>query len=104
MDYFLCFRELIEDRCGLHFDESQRASLLASLSARMEQLGLEQIDDYYAYLSEAHGAPTTETEFRHLINLVTITETCFFRDAGQFRILRDDILPDVIVSRALAAQ
>ena len=42
MDHFLRFRDLIEERCGLHFDESQRASLTASLSARMQQLGLER--------------------------------------------------------------
>ena len=99
MDHFLQFRDLIEERCGLHFDESQRASLTASLSARMQQLGLERMEDYYDHLLSANGAASTEVEFRHLINLVTITETCFFRDAAQFRMLRDRILPALIAAR-----
>jgi len=99
MDHFLQFRDLIEERCGLHFDESQRASLTASLSARMQQLGVERMEDYYDHLLNINGAPSTEAEFRHLINLVTITETCFFRDTAQFRMLRDQILPAMIAAR-----
>jgi chemotaxis protein methyltransferase CheR len=100
MDHFLQFRDLIEDRCGLHFDESQRGSLTASLSTRMQQLGLQKLEDYYDLLLNANGAPATESEFRHLINLVTITETCFFRDAAQFRMLREQILPALITARS----
>ncbi len=99
MDHFLQFRDLIEERCGLHFDESQRASLGASLSARMQQLGLERMEEYYDHLLHANGAPSTEAEFRQLINLVTITETCFFRDAAQFRMLRERIVPALIAGR-----
>lgn len=104
MDHFLQFRDLIEERCGLHFDESQRASLGASLTARMQQLGIKRMEDYYAHLRNANGATSTEAEFRHLINLVTITETCFFRDAAQFRMLREHILPALIAARSAKAQ
>ena len=41
VEQFVRFRDLIEERCGLHFDESQRTSLSASLRARMQQLGLD---------------------------------------------------------------
>jgi len=92
---FVRFRDLIEERCGLHFDESQRTSLSASLRARMEQLGLARIDDYYDLLSRR----TDDEEFRKLINLVTITETCFFRDPSQFRLLRRHILPTLMAGR-----
>jgi chemotaxis protein methyltransferase CheR len=100
MDHFLQFRDLIEERCGLHFDESQRGSLLASLTARKQQLALERMEDYYDHLRNANAAASTEAEFRHLINLVTITETCFFRDASQFRMLRERILPELIAARS----
>jgi len=100
MENFVKFRDLIEERCGLHLDESQRASLSASLSVRMRQLGLERVEDYYKFLQTANGAPWTEAEFRHLINLVTVTETCFFRDAAQFRLLRELIVPSLISAKA----
>jgi type IV pilus assembly protein PilK len=46
-DDFASFCCLIETRCGLHFDESRRGSLSASLGARMRQLGIAEIGDYY---------------------------------------------------------
>lgn len=91
-EQFVRFRDLIEERCGLHFDESQRTSLSASLRARMEQLGLGRIDDYYDLLCRR----TDDEGFRKLINLVTVTETCFFRDPSQFRLLRRHILPTLL--------
>lgn len=94
-EQFQRFRDLIEKRCGVHFDASQRASLDASLRARMEQLGLARIDDYHDQLRR----PTSEEEFRKLINLVTVTETCFFRDPSQFRLIRRHILPTLLASR-----
>jgi chemotaxis protein methyltransferase CheR len=96
LEQFIRFRDLIEDRCGLHFDESQRSSLSASLRARMQQLGLDRLDDYYDRLR----ARSADDGFRKLINLVTITETCFFRDESQFRLLRRHILPTLIAERA----
>jgi chemotaxis protein methyltransferase CheR len=96
LEQFIRFRDLIEDRCGLHFDESQRPSLSASLRARMQQLGLERLDDYFNRLR----ARPADDGFRKLINLVTITETCFFRDESQFRLLRRHILPTLLAERA----
>lgn len=92
------FSALIEDRCGLHFNEGQRAALSAAIRARMEQLGLERIEDYYDHL-RVSSAAVIEDGFRKLINLVTITETCFFRDPAQFRWLRQ-ILPALLAERA----
>jgi chemotaxis protein methyltransferase CheR len=103
MDYFLQFRNLIEERCGLHFDESQRGSLLASVTTRMQQLTIDRMEDYYDHLRNANGASCT-AEFRQLINLVTITETCFFRDANQFRMLRERILPELIAARSARSE
>jgi len=96
---FAAVRDLIEERCGLRFDDSQRASLSESVAARMQQLGLVREDDYLQRLRGA-AASIVETELRNLLNLVTVTETCFFRDASQFRMLRDHIIPSLIAERA----
>jgi len=89
---FVRFRDLIEAQCGLHLDDSHRASLLASLQIRMKQLRLEQVDEYYDHL----GKRPADDELAKLINLLTVTETCFFRDASQFRLLRLHILPALV--------
>jgi len=92
-------RDLIESRCGLRFDDSQRGSLSSSVAARMELLGLVNEDEY---LDRLRGAIPTmvETELRHLLNLVTVTETCFFRDAAQFRLFREHIVPTLVAAQA----
>ena len=96
---FAAVRDLIEERCGLRFDASQRASLSAAVAARMEQLGLERDDEYFERL-RGEAPRIVEAELRNLLNLVTITETCFFRDASQFRLLREHIIPALISARS----
>lgn len=95
VEQFMPFRDLIEEWCGLHFDDTQRGSLSASVKTRMHQLGLTQPDEYYERLRA--GVPhLIEAELRNLIDLVTVTETCFFRDPFQFRLLRHHILPALL--------
>jgi chemotaxis protein methyltransferase CheR len=93
-------RDLIEQRCGLRFDDSQRTSLSSSVSVRMQQLGIAREEDY---LNRLRGATSSivETELRNLLNLVTVTETCFFRDAAQFRLLREHIIPVLMAERSM---
>ena len=68
----------------------------------MQQLGLDREDEYFARLRGA--APTfVENELRNLLNLVTVTETCFFRDPAQFRLLREHIIPTLIAERSARA-
>ena len=95
LEQFVRFRDLIEERCGLHLDESHRASLGASLLVRMTQLDIHRIDDYYDHLRSR----LADDGFGKLINLVTVTETCFLRDPSQFRMLRRHILPTLLAER-----
>ena len=68
----------------------------------MEQLGLVSESEYFDRLRGA--APSfVETELRNLLNLVTVTETCFFRDVSQFRLLREQIIPTLISERTARA-
>lgn len=95
VEQFVRFRDLIEERCGLHLDESHRASLFAALRVRMAQLDLDRVDDYYDHLR----CRPADDGFGKLINLLTVTETCFFRDPSQFRLLRRHILPTLLAER-----
>ena len=65
----------------------------------MEQLGLESEDEYFGRLRGATPR-MVEAELRNLLNLVTVTETCFLRDASQFRLLREHIVPKLISERS----
>jgi chemotaxis protein methyltransferase CheR len=88
-------RDLIEARCGLDFGDSRQTLLDASVRARMQHLGIPGIEGYLARLSSKDGAE----EIASLINGLTITETQFFRDPAQFRLLRHHILPALLVER-----
>lgn len=68
----------------------------------MEQLGLDREDDYFDRL-RGEAPSLVEAELRNLLNLVTVTETCFFRDASQFRLLRDHIITTLIAERSARA-
>jgi chemotaxis protein methyltransferase CheR len=96
VDRIAYIRDLIEDRCGLDFGDSRRTVLDASVRARMRHLGMPAVEDYLARLTSKHGAE----EIGSLINGLTITETQFFRDPAQFRLLREHILPALLVERA----
>jgi chemotaxis protein methyltransferase CheR len=89
------FRDLVENRCGLFFGESRQTSLQSAVGVRMQELGL---DDADAYFERLRGA-SADDEFRKLIHLVTITETCFLRDPAQFRLLREHVIPSVLDDR-----
>jgi len=67
----------------------------------MQHLGLASED---AYLERLRGEVPrlVEAELRNLLNLVTVTETCFFRDASQFRLLREHIIPTLIAERSVS--
>jgi chemotaxis protein methyltransferase CheR len=58
----------------------------------MQQLGIVSEDEYFERL-RGDASSIVETELRSLLNLVTVTETCFFRDASQFRLFREHIIP-----------
>jgi chemotaxis protein methyltransferase CheR len=92
---FARVRDLVESRCGLFFGESRQTSLQASIGVRMQHLGL---GDGGAYYERLHGE-SADDEFRKLIHLVTITETCFLRDPAQFRLLRHHLIPSVLADR-----
>ena len=67
----------------------------------MQQLGLSRQDEYYDRL-RGETSSIVEAELRNLLNLVTVTETCFFRDGSQFRLLRDQIIPRLLMDRSRA--
>ena len=93
--HFARLRDLVESRCGLFFGESRQTSLQASVGVRMREL---ELDDAGAYYERLRGE-SADDEFRKLIHLVTITETCFLRDPAQFRLLRHHLIPSVLADR-----
>jgi chemotaxis protein methyltransferase CheR len=91
------FRQLIRTKTGLHHRAPEGARLKVSLLARMSACGRPDAESYYQLLAgdSLHGA----LEWKELIALLSITETYFFRDKGQFALLENRILPELIERR-----
>ena len=89
---FKSFRDLIAERAGIYFEPSKQDLLRTNLLQRMEDCGLSNFADYFRLLS----SPAGTKEFDHLLNLIIIPETYFFRDQAQFRALEHFIIPEIL--------
>ncbi len=88
---FLKFREFFYRKTGIHFDESKRYFVDKRLVERIEATGSETFRNYFVALRfEARGE-----ELQQLVNLMTVNETYFFREAYQFDCLVNDLMNEV---------
>jgi chemotaxis protein methyltransferase CheR len=107
---YLRFRALVLERSGLHFPEKKQTDLELGLdkawqslpAAVAQQVNPLDIDRYYHFLKEA-ATPLARVEMERLINLLTISETHFFRDNAQFDALATQILPNLIARKRAEA-
>jgi chemotaxis protein methyltransferase CheR len=90
------FNQLLQTYCGLHFPDKRRTELEYGLRHAFAASTCATLDEYYRLLMHSdHGT----AEMDRLINAVTIGETHFFRDEGQFNALVMHVLPDIIKRR-----
>ncbi len=95
-DDYARFNQLLQNHCGLHFPEKRRTELEYGVQHAFTASTCATLDEYYRALAQAgYGA----TELDRLVNAVTIGETHFFRDEGQFNALYHHVLPDIIERR-----
>lgn len=93
---FLHFRDLIAERAGIYFGPGKHEILKDNLLQRMEDCGLANFSDYFKLLS----SPAGTKEFDHLLNVITIPETYFFRDQTQFEALQRVVIPEVLKEKS----
>lgn len=84
--------ELIEQRIGLAVSTQFRADLEAILR---DLAG----NDLEGLLRALRTSPYTAPEWQRVIQALTIGETYFFRDPAYFRLLRDQLLANLVLER-----
>jgi chemotaxis protein methyltransferase CheR len=89
---FNLFRSLVKKEVGISIRQGRRKMLGLKLSRRLQHIGFSSYSDYYHYLLR----PELVRELRHLINIVTIDQTDFFRGKQQLEILHKRILPEIV--------
>lgn len=76
---------LLEERTGIHLPERRRSFLISSLNIRMRELGL---DDYQAYFDYLTTGKRGAVEWEILVDRLTVHETRFYRDEQALSVVR----------------
>ncbi|MBI5846993.1 MAG: hypothetical protein HZB31_03450 [Nitrospirae bacterium] len=83
------FKSLIREKCGLSFEDSREAILAEGIKARLSERAVASHETYLTILS------CEPDEFKMLVNLITVKETYFFREALHFTILTETLIPEL---------
>ena len=87
---FRLLRELVNEHCGILFGTDARPVVERRLRDRLAALGLHSFGEYYQLLRfDERG----RAELEEAIDVITINETYFFREAYQLRAYKEEILP-----------
>ena len=94
---FTRLQKIIYERSGIDFADSKRYVLESRLSRRLDELGLEDFDQYIQFLTMG---PYQTDEFQEMFNRITINETSFFRNQPQLDVFENVVLPKLLEARA----
>jgi chemotaxis protein methyltransferase CheR len=86
---FVQIGRLLYQLCGITLRAGKESLVRGRLSKRLTDLGLDNFDDYLAYLE----TDTSERERVTMIDALTTNKTSFFRENQHFDYLRQRILP-----------
>jgi len=108
-DLLSLFIHEIATQTGIVIRDRDRASFAKKLTERVQALRQANLRSYYDWLfatpQEIHDRTTARgAEWQRIIQQISITESYFFRDRGQFQLLREQILPRIIADRRQMAQ
>ena len=95
-EHYVQFRDWVQAEFGLSFPERKRPDLERRIKKSFAASTCASLDDYYVLLTdEGRGAVARA----HLANDLTVNETHFFRNEGQFDALYTHVLPQLIERR-----
>ncbi|HEX9982765.1 MAG TPA: CheR family methyltransferase [Thermoanaerobaculia bacterium] len=86
---FVRFQQLIENEIGIHLSDAKKPLLVARLSKRLRQLGLDSFSAYYDHVVGGHD---TDERIR-MFDAISTNETRFFREPKHFDFLDRELLP-----------
>ncbi len=82
---FVLWQRLIEDRTGLWLPPNRKTFLLSKLVNRIRAKGMQSYGEYFACLIKG----SEEAEWPTLVDLLTVHETRFFRDADAMKLVQN---------------
>lgn len=88
------FEKLIEAKTGIALRDGDSDKLGGALKSCMKSSGLSDAGTFYKALTSRSSESCME--WKRLASLLTTGESYFFRDRGQFALLKNFILPEII--------
>ncbi len=89
---FTYLRELVYNKTHIKMNESKRVLLSNRLRKRLLSLNLHDFDIYIDYLNDE----SNHLEMERFLEVVTTNETYFYRDPDDFKLLSQEIIPQII--------
>lgn len=83
-------RDLINQRCGIQYEDDRLDLLAGKLEGRVVDLGLASFEEYYHYLRYDPGGGV---EWQALADAVTVNETYFMREVDQLQAFVETVVP-----------
>ncbi len=87
------FWDNIEKHFGIRYSESKNKLVLEMARSRALDLGLNRVETYLELFA---GDKLSDAEYRFWATQLTINETYFFRDEGQWEAIRESVIPAII--------
>ena len=90
--------DLMYSVIGLSFSDSKKPLVSSRLSSRIQRLGLESFEDYFALIAGGQDGG----EFQMAVDLLTTNETYFFREPAHYALLEQELTlgeGDVVIGR-----
>ncbi len=91
-DVFRLLRDYVYDYCGIFFDADAKYLLERRLSRRLKLLHMKDFKEYYRFLKYDRRR---DEEMTKVVDVLTVNETYFFREAAQLRAFSREILPEL---------
>jgi len=89
-DDFKLIRDAIYSHAGIFISNDYQGIFMRRLERRLLTLGMESFHEYYYFLKYTQD---NHSEFRSLMDVITIKETYFFRELDQMKTLINEIIP-----------
>jgi chemotaxis protein methyltransferase CheR len=96
-EIFRFLRDMFYQHCGVYFDDQSKYFVEGRLQNSLQRLQFDNFKDYYYFLKYDRRS---QEEFSNVIDLLTIHETYFFREDQQLKAFTDEILPELLTTRA----
>lgn len=87
---FRLIRDLINDYCGIFFEDGSRYIVERRLSRRVLSHHFKSFRDYYRFL---RYDKRRDEELASIMDILTVNETYFFRELNQLKAFSEEIVP-----------